>query len=307
MTFLITGGAGSVGRHLTLSLLEKGHRVRVLDRDTKALRGVVNERLQLMEAAVEDRSCMKEAVEGVEVIIHLAWSFSENPLALLDTDLKGHIILLEEAETARISHLFYASTAVVYGKPLHLPVTEESPCLVEDARKPFYGIAKLMAEKLALSFWKSRGLPVSIFRFWWSFGQDIGGKHLRELISISRSGQTVFVPGNAGGSFLHLDDLAHAILLAVKRPDTFGEIFNLSSLYLSWEDVGKMVIEVTASQASLEVIAPRAWSGAQFLADSWELSAEKAKRVFHYHPLYSFERSARMLKDAITLCSRNTK
>jgi len=299
MKFLITGGAGSVGQALTLFFLEKGHSVRVLDKKADQHQFLEHRNLELIKGAIEDLSVVNEAVKGIDAIVHLAWSFSDDPMELLASDLKGHILLLDAAAVEKISHFFYTSTAVVYGKPIKSPITEEDPCLVEDARKPFYGIAKLTAEKLLLAYFRTKGLPVTIFRFWWSYGEEIGGRHLRDLIKLAQAGEPLTVPKEAGGSFLHLDDLTNALLMALQKQNTFGEIFNLSTLFLTWEEVARIIIEVTDSSSPLEVIPAKEWKGAPFLADAWELSTGKAERVFGYRPTLSPSEARQRLKEAI--------
>ncbi len=302
MKFLITGGAGSVGQALTLFFLEKGHSVRVLDKKADPLQSLDHHSFELIKGEIEDPSVVSGAVKGIDVIIHLAWSFSDDPMELLASDLKGHLLLLDAAASEKISHFFYTSTAVVYGKPVKSPVTEEDPCLVEDARKPFYGIAKLTAEKLSLAYFRTKALPVTIFRFWWSFGEEIGGRHLRDLIKLAQKGEPLMVPEDAGGSFLHLNDLANALLLAFQKPKSFGETFNLSTLFLSWEEVARIIIEVTDSSSPVEVIPAKEWKGAPFLADVWELSTGKAERVFAYRPTLSPSEARQKLKEAIAQC-----
>ncbi len=304
MRFLITGASGSVGQALTLSLLEKGYMVRAFDRNVDKFRNILHKNLEVIKGKVEERSLVKEAVKGIDVIVHLAWSFSDDPMVLLDSDLKGHVIILEEAAAVKVSHFFYTSTAVVYGKAVCLPVTEEAPCLVEDARKPFYGSAKLMAEKLALVFWKTQGLPVTIFRFWWAYGEDIGGRHLRDMIELATAGQPLVVPEGAGGSFLYLEDLTNAVMLATQKQRTFGEIFNLSTLYLTWEEIARMILDITNSSSSLQVVPLRDWKGSQFLSDNWELSTGKAEQLFNYHSLLSPDMARQRLKEAIRECYR---
>ena len=165
MNFLITGGAGSVGRDLTVSLLGKGHRVKVFDRKARTVGSIRDDRLEWIQGQLEDAGLVREAIQGVDVVIHLAWSFSDDPGELLTGDLKGHVVLLDACVNAKVSRLFYASTAVVYGKPVQVPITEESPCLVEEARKPFYAVAKQTAEKLALTYWKNEGTARHRFPF----------------------------------------------------------------------------------------------------------------------------------------------
>jgi UDP-glucose 4-epimerase len=296
-----------VGQALTRSLLEKDHSVRVLDKKADQLQLLDHQSFEQIKGEIEDPSAVSGAVKGIDVIVHLAWSFSDEPMELLASDLKGHILLLEAAAAEKVSHFFYTSTAVVYGKPVKSPITEEDPCLVEDARKPFYGIAKLTAEKFLLAYFRSKALPVTIFRFWWSYGEEIGGRHLRDLIKLAQAGEPLTVPDDAGGSFLHVDDLTNALLIALQKPETFGEIFNLSTLFLSWEEVARIIIEVTNSSSPLEVIPAKEWKGAPFLADAWKLSTAKAERVFGYRPTLSPSEARQRLKEAIAQCYRTMK
>lgn len=130
MHFLITGGAGSVGWDLTASLLGAGHRVRALDK-VAAPAGLRHDHLEWVTGRVEDAALVRDAVEGVDAVVHLAWSFSDDPLVLLESDLKGHVLLLDACVAARVSRFLYTSTAVVYGKPPGAALSEDAPCFVE--------------------------------------------------------------------------------------------------------------------------------------------------------------------------------
>jgi len=255
--------------------------------------------VESIQGSLEDPQVVERALRGIDAVIHLAWSFSDDPVELLESDLKGHVVLLDACVAAKISRLFYASTAVVYGKPTQRPLTEEAPSLVEEARKPFYAIAKLAAEKLALIYWKTKGLPVTVFRFWWSYGKEIGGRHLREMIALAQAGQPLSVPGGAGGSFLDHEDLAHALLLAQEREASIGQVFNLSTAYLEWSDIAGMIVEAAYSPSRIEVVPRGHWQGAQFLADPWELSTGKAQHLFGYHSLFSPATARERLANAI--------
>jgi len=131
--------------------------------------------VEIIEGGVEDNSVVRSFVKEIEIIIHLAWSFSEDPVRSLGVDVKGTLNLLKESVEEEVKYFILASTAVVYGKPVHVPLIEDDPCLVEEARKPIYALSKFVCEKLGLIFFKERGLPTSIFRFWWAFGGKIGG------------------------------------------------------------------------------------------------------------------------------------
>ncbi|MGA7103839.1 MAG: NAD(P)-dependent oxidoreductase [Candidatus Deferrimicrobiaceae bacterium] len=298
---LITGGAGSCGRSLTASFLSQGHEVRVIDKNVEPLRFLKNRRLTLLPVGVEDRDALKSAVEGVDAVLHLAWSFSEDPLEVLEQDLKGHVYLLEEMASQKVRHLIYTSTAVVYGKPRYSPLDEKHPLVVEEARKPLYGIAKAAAEKLCLMYGKGKGSPATIVRFWWAYGEEIGGKHLREMLKIASAGDPLAVPADSGGSFLHMADLTQGMECCLLNPKAYGQTFNFSTVYVTWKEVAEMVRDVTGSRSEIRCVPRKEWTGSAFLADPWELSDAAARDLLGYRPMEASQAKA-SLKNAIAHC-----
>jgi UDP-glucose 4-epimerase len=284
MRILVVGGNGSVGRELIPALLAGGHQVVVLDKELGAVRAIAHPRLVLVSGAVEDQAAVTEATRGAEAVIHLAWSFSDDPAFLLEHDLRGHLLLLTAAREKGIKHFLYASTAVVYGKPLRTPIDEDHPLRVLAARKPAYGVAKEFAEKLALLAAQGTGLSATVVRFWWAFGGEIGGKHLREMLRTAAEGRTLHVPADCGGSFLSQDDFNLAATTILSRPVFGGRVFNLASDYVSWEEVARMVVEVAGSAAKVEVIPAAEWTGAAFLADRWELDDRRIRNQLGFVP-----------------------
>jgi len=284
MRILVTGANGSVGRELIPALLAHGHQVVVLDREMGGLQGAPHRDLQLVVGAVEDPAAVKEACRGAEAIIHLAWSFSDDPQVLLEQDLRGHLLLLNAAKTQGVRHFIYTSTAVVYGKPIRVPIDEDHPLRVLEARKPAYGMAKEFAEKLTLLAARAESLPATIVRFWWAFGEEIGGRHLREMLRTASAGKPLLVPANCGGSFLSMEDFIQAVELILLNPGSFGQVFNLASLYVTWEEVARMAVDVTGSSARVEVVAPTEWTGAAFLADRWELEDRRIRGTLGFKP-----------------------
>jgi nucleoside-diphosphate-sugar epimerase len=119
------------------------------------------------------------------------------------------------------------------------------------------------------------------------------------MITLAQAGQPLMVPDGAGGSFLDHEDLTHALLLAAGRRESTGQVFNLATIYLEWKEIARMIIDVSGSSSSIEVIPAREWKGAQFLADSWELSIAKAERLFDYRPLLSAATARQRLQKAI--------
>lgn len=285
MRILVTGGLGSVGRELVTDLLTRGHRVVILDKGLGSAEPAAHPRLELVAGSVEDEAAVTKASRGAEAIIHLAWSFSDDPQELLEQDLRGHLLLLNAARDQGVRHFLYTSTAVVYGKPVRVLIDEDHPLNVLEARKPAYGLAKEYAEKLTLLAARTEGLPVTIFRFWWAFGESIGGRHLREMLRAAASGQCLAVPADCGGSFLCQEDFNRAIELALLNPKSFGRIFNLTSAYVTWEEIARMAVEVTGASAPIQVIPRAEWTGAAFLADRWELDAQRSRDALGLKPV----------------------
>jgi UDP-glucose 4-epimerase len=283
MRILVTGGNGSVGQGLIPHLIERGHQVVVLDKELGVARKIAHPRLSFVQGAIENPATVEQAVAGVEAIVHLAWSFSDDPRVLVEQDLRGHALLLEAAGRNKVSHFVYASTAVVYGKPGRIPIDEDHPLNVLTARKPTYGIAKEFAEKLTLLAGQT-GLSSTVLRFWWAFGDEIGGRHLREMLRTAAEGKTLAVPADCGGSFLSQEDFNPAVETILQRPATTGRVFNLASAYVGWDEVARMVLEVTGGKGAIDLVPREAWTGAAFLADRWELDDRRIRTALGFKP-----------------------
>jgi nucleoside-diphosphate-sugar epimerase len=122
------------------------------------------------------------------------------------------------------------------------------------------------------------------------------------MIALALAGKPLPVPDRAGGSFLDHDDLAHALLLAIGRPESIGQTFNLATVYLEWKEIAKMIIEAAGSSSLPEIIPAGGWKGAPFLADAWELSTSKAERLLGYRSLFSPSMARERLERAIGRC-----
>ena len=284
MRILVTGGNGSVGQGLIPHLLDRGHRVVALDRELGAARKIAHPQLSFVEGAVEDPAAVAEACRGAEAIVHLAWSFSDDPEYLFEHDLKGHLLLLRAARQEEIRHFIYTSTAVVYGKPVRAPIDEDHPLRVLEARKPAYGVAKEFAEKLTLLAAQTGGMSTTVFRFWWVFADEISGRHLRDMLRPAAAGHPLQVPAECGGSFLAQQDLNRAVEVSLSQAASGGRVFNLASAYVTWEQVARMVVRTTGSAGPLQVTPRAEWTGAAFLADRWELDDSRIRTEAGFRP-----------------------
>lgn len=304
MKILITGGSGSVGSYTVPRLIEKGHEVRVFDKNVDTFKGKELKGLELIQGGVEEKEKVDKAVEGVDVVLHLSWSFSEDPFETLECDIKGLLNILESSVRHQVKQFIFVSSAVVYGSPNQVPITEEHSCNVEESRKPLYAWAKHAGEKLCLVYQKEHGLPATNIRFWWGFGEEIGGKHLRKMIQSALDGEVIEVPGKAGGSFLHFDDFLLGLEKVLLEEKSYGETFNLSSFYITWEDVAKMIVEIAGS-GSVKAVSQAEWKGSSFIADEWDLPYKKLSDLLGFKTRYPAEEAKKLLKEAINDCKNS--
>ncbi len=306
MKILVTGGAGFVGRSAVNDLLAHGVEVRVLDKTRGVLAELESPALEVIEGGIEDQKAVQRAMKDVDVIYHLAETFSSHPREVLDIDVKGNVNLLETATECGIKHFLFASTHRVYGKPRYLPVDEEHPLHPEESGRALYAIFKLANEKLCLSYWREHNLPITIFRFWWSFSHEIGGRALRRLIDTALEGKPISVPEKAGGNFLHNDDAAVSFRLATLNDMAYGGIFNLSSgTFTTWQELVELACELTNSSSRLELIPQEEWRGdTSFDTDrsipyECNLDISKAEHLIGYKPKYTPSEVKGLLREAM--------
>lgn len=301
MRILLAGGAGDVGSNLAAYLGRQGHTVVILDKKAAPLAQTTGN-VTACTADLTDPAALKDIVAGMDVAVNLAWSFSDEPKVVFTSDLLGQVNLLHACAAAGVKRFVYTSTAGVYGTPPAGPVNEADPCRPERARKPLYAIAKLCAEQLALALGRQQNLPVTVLRFWWAFGNTIGGKHLRELVKIALAGQPLSMVAGAGGTFVSMNDLGAAVELAAAREETAGNTYNIGSLFLAWEKIGQTIIELTQSVSPLQLVAATDWSGPAFLNETWHLNWDKATVDMGYQPLLSPADTYTAFRRALTNC-----
>ena len=157
MKILVTGGAGYIGSHTCVALLDAGHDVVVLDNlcnsSAVALERVeelTGRSLHFVRGDIRDPESLDRALHaGVDAVIHFAalkavGESCEKPLVYFDNNIGGTIALLQAMDRAGVRRLVFSSSATVYGEPKNVPVTEDAAL---SATNP-YGRSKLVMEEL---------------------------------------------------------------------------------------------------------------------------------------------------------------
>ncbi len=155
---LLTGGAGYIGSHTAVALLERGHEVVILDNFANAERDVpgrlerlTGKSLSVIEADIRDVKAVSEALGAhpVDAVIHFAalkavGESEADPLLYYDMNIIGTIRLLQAMQARGVKRIVFSSSATVYGQPDASPILEDAPTRVEN----IYGRTKLVMEDL---------------------------------------------------------------------------------------------------------------------------------------------------------------
>lgn len=236
-TILVTGGAGFVGGHLLPLLLSEGYSVRVFDSFVTGKRDRIPEGAEVIEGDVRDRAALAKAMEGVEGVVHLAAVVSvpvtmDDPLTAHDVNVTGTANVLEAARAARAKAFTYASSAAVYGNEPSLPKREDGPT---DPRSP-YALSKLENEQAAKLYSATYGFPSTGLRFFNIYGPGQDASHpyasvVPRWIEKLKAGEQVeaYGDGTQTRDFIHVRDVARAILLSLASAPAEAKVFNIAS------------------------------------------------------------------------------
>lgn len=251
MRILVTGGAGYIGSHTCIELLEQGHEVVVVDNlctgsleTIERVQRITERRLTFHRVDVRDRRALDLvfAEAPIDAVLHFAalksvGGSTRQPLSYFDTNVGGTITLGEAMMTAGVRTLVFSSSATVYGTPRSVPVREDAPLAPVNP----YGRSKLMVERILQDLQAAMGLRVAVLRYF-----NPGGAHASGLIGETPAAQPEnllpYIARVAGGrlerlpvfggdyptpdgtgvrDYIHIEDLArgHVAALETLRAD----------------------------------------------------------------------------------------
>src|SRR5688572_5338923 len=271
MRVLITGGAGFIGSHLTDELLRHGHAVHALDNlSTGSIENLDHLRskpkFEYTVGTVSNEPLLAELIDGCDVVFHLAAAVGvtlivEQPVHTIETNVHGTEVVLKHAGKKK-KLVVIASTSEVYGKSADVPFREDADLVMGATAKHrwAYACSKAIDEFLALAYYKERGLPVIIVRFFNTVGPRQTGQYgmvLPSFVQQALSGNpiTVFGNGTQSRSFTYVGDVVECLMKLVTEPKAVGEVFNIGNKEeVTILKLAEIVKSLTGSSSPIEFI-----------------------------------------------------
>jgi UDP-glucose 4-epimerase len=262
----VTGGAGFIGSNLVGLLTANGCEVTVLDNLSSGYRHNLTPfpRARFVEGDIRDRQAVADAIDGAEVVFHLAASVGNarsiaDPVMDAQVNVLGTIHVLEAARLARCRKIVFSSSAGIFGELRLLPIREDHPA---EPISP-YGASKLAAEKLCLAYTKLYEFEAVCLRYFNVYGvnqsYDAYGNVIPIFADRLATGVpiTVFGDGEQTRDFVNVRDVARANYLAGLARGVSGA-FNIGSgESVTINDLAGIMVGMAGASASIEHAPPR--------------------------------------------------
>ena len=253
----VTGADGFIGSHLVELLVRKGFSVNAfclynsqgswgwLD----SLPVEVKENINVNLGDIRDPLSIRSAMKGCDSVFHLAaliaipYSYLA-PTSYINTNIQGTLNVLQTARELEINRFVHTSTSEVYGTAQFVPITEEHPIVGQSP----YSASKIGADQMAISYWKSFSLPVTILRPFNTYGPRQSSRAvIPQIITqiLNKNKEIRLGALSPTRDFNYVTDTCEAFLAVANSDKTIGEVLNSSSNFeISIEKTAKLIAEL---------------------------------------------------------------
>lgn len=257
-TILVTGADGFIGSHLVEMLVKKGAKVKALSlynsfnywgwlEDIDCL-----ERVEVLNGDIRDSHYCKLITKEVDIVFHLAaliaipYSYIA-PGSYVDTNVNGTLNIVQACLENGVKRVIHTSTSEVYGTALYVPIDEKHPL---QAQSP-YSASKIAADSMAISFYNSFELPVTIARPFNTYGPRQSARAvIPTIITQIANGVKEVKLGDVSPTrdFSYVEDTCRGFLALATNDSTIGEVVNIGSNFeISIADTLNLIKEIMQS------------------------------------------------------------
>jgi NAD dependent epimerase/dehydratase len=259
-TVLVTGADGFIGSHLVEMLVGKGIKVRALSlynsfnnwgwlEDINCL-----DQVEVITGDIRDRDLCKDLTKETDAVFHLAaliaipYSYRA-PRSYVETNVIGTLNLCQSALENNCRKFIHTSTSEVYGTAMYVPIDEKHPLQPQSP----YSASKISADSIALSFFYSFGLPVTIARPFNTYGPRQSARAvIPTIITQIASGKKEINIGDIKPTrdFNYVRDTCKGMIMLSETSKTEGEVFNIgSNTEVSIGEVFRIIAEIMGSES----------------------------------------------------------
>ncbi len=301
-TVLITGGLGQVGYYVYLRLRDK-YQIVIIDNKSNP-KVDTPEDVLFFEEDIQNLTKI-ENLPKLDYIIHCAAQISSeksvlNPIQDANINILGTLNLLELARGCKLKKFIHISSAATYGDPQFTPITEDHP---KNPRSP-YGVSKLTAEKYVQQYSSLYDLdttvilPFNIYSPLQNEDDPYAGV-IYKFIKRIKEGKSPLIEGDGlqTRDFMHAEDVAIAIELALNSQKSKGKVFNIGTgEVVTIKRLAEILISIGNQDLQIEHVDPRIGDIKESCA-----SIELAKEILDFHPTIKLEEGLKDLYEKIII------
>lgn len=297
---LVTGAGGFIGSHLVEALQRRGCKVTAFVHYNSFSRwgwldfidNRVKDKIKIFNGDINDPGCVKKAMDSCDTVFHLAaligipYSYCA-PDSYVETNIKGTLNVLQAAKELAIKKIVHTSTSEVYGTAQFVPISEKHPV---NPQSP-YAASKASADYMALSFYKSFGLPVAVVRPFNTFGPRQSARAIiPTIITQLLEKDTVRLGSvNTNRDFTFVEDTVAGFIRAAEVPGTIGEVINIGSGFeISIAELVAKIANIIGKKARISAKNERIRPQNSEVERLWADTA-KAKDLLGWAPQFSLE------------------
>ena len=272
---LVTGADGFIGSHLTEMLVSQGHQVSALSQYNSFnnwgwLESVnVKDQIEVLTGDVRDPHYCKHITQGIDIVYHLAaliaipYSYVA-PDSYVDTNIKGTLNICQAAKDNEVKRVIHTSTSEVYGTAQYVPIDEKHPLQPQSP----YSATKIAADAMAMSFYNTFELPVTVARPFNTYGPRQSARAVIPTIIMQiANGIKQIKLGDVTPTrdFNYVEDTCRGFIALAESDEAVGCTVNIGSNYeISIGDVLNLIKEIMQSDV-------------EFVTDEQRIRPEKSE------------------------------